>query len=251
MGQKSVKGNEKLAQAIKMRRIELNLTIEEAATRAGVGTKTWCRYEAGESIRQDKCKGICKALNWRGFPNEDEEDVLLNTREYEDHEAWSQYLFDQFGEVAAVSFAIGSDILLDYVKDDMEELLKMPRGTHIGQIGVSFLANELPQQFCMKYDYDFMYALYTTIVRLRKIAHANMQIVAHTVLEELAIYLIVEQSRFLMESSNCNLEEYWDEWIFDLFDDMDIITCLYSDQYLTEDNCYHFNHWMENQFYCK
>lgn len=78
-----------------------------------------------------------------------------------------------------------------------------------------------------------------------------MQIVAHTVLEELALYLIVEQSRFLMESSNCNLEEYWDEWIFDLFDDMDIITCLYSDQYLTEDNCYHFNHWLENQFYCE
>lgn len=250
MGQKSVKGNEKLAQAIKMRRNELNLTIEEAATRAGVGTKTWCRYEAGESIRQDKCKGICKALNWRGFPNEDEEDILLNTREYENHEAWSENLFDCFGESAAVSFAIGSDILIDYVKDDMKELLKMPRGTHIGQIGVSFLVNELPQQFCMKYDYEFMYALYTTIVRLRKMAHTNIQIVAHTVLEELALYLIVEQSRFLLESSNCNLENDWDEWIFNLFGDMDIITYLYSENFLTEDDCYHFKNWMKSQFYC-
>ena len=61
MAQKSVKGNEKLAKAIKTRRNELELTIEEAATRAGVGTKTWCRYEAGESIRRDKYKGVCKA----------------------------------------------------------------------------------------------------------------------------------------------------------------------------------------------
>lgn len=47
MGQKSVKGSTELARAIKLRRNELGLTIEEAAARAGVGTKTWSRYEAG------------------------------------------------------------------------------------------------------------------------------------------------------------------------------------------------------------
>ena len=47
------------------------LTIEEAASRAGVGTKTWCRYEAGESIRSDKCKGVCKALNWLSLPGQE------------------------------------------------------------------------------------------------------------------------------------------------------------------------------------
>lgn len=66
MAQKIVQGNEALAGKIKFRRNELGLTIEEAASRAGVGTKTWSRYEAGESIRRDKCKGICKALNWKG-----------------------------------------------------------------------------------------------------------------------------------------------------------------------------------------
>ena len=64
MATKSIQGNTDIAKKIKMRRNELGLTIEEAAKRAGVGTKTWCRYEAGESIRQDKYKGVCKALNW-------------------------------------------------------------------------------------------------------------------------------------------------------------------------------------------
>lgn len=67
MALKSIPVDQELARKIKLRRQELNLTIEEAASRAGVGTKTWCRYEAGGSIRQDKCKGICKALNWRDF----------------------------------------------------------------------------------------------------------------------------------------------------------------------------------------
>ena len=47
MAQKAIRSNPKLAEMIKKRRNELHLTIEEAAQRAGVGTKTWCRYEAG------------------------------------------------------------------------------------------------------------------------------------------------------------------------------------------------------------
>ena len=43
MAQKTIRGNEALAKQIKNRRNELGLTIEEAAARAGVGTKTWCK----------------------------------------------------------------------------------------------------------------------------------------------------------------------------------------------------------------
>lgn len=50
MAQKTIQGSETLARQIKSRRNELGLTIEESASRAGVGTKTWSRYEAGESI---------------------------------------------------------------------------------------------------------------------------------------------------------------------------------------------------------
>ena len=71
MTQKTIQGNADLAKQIRLRRSELGLTIEEAASRAGVGTKTWCRYEAGESIRSDKCKGVCKALNWLSLPGQE------------------------------------------------------------------------------------------------------------------------------------------------------------------------------------
>ena len=73
MAQKTVQGSENLAKQIRSRRNELGLTIEEAASRAGVGTKTWSRYEAGESIRKDKCKGICRALNWQTLPDSPED----------------------------------------------------------------------------------------------------------------------------------------------------------------------------------
>ena len=68
----------------------------------------------------------------------------------------------------------------------------------------------------------------------------------------------MNESEFLMENSIIpNIppeqdEEFygWDSWAFDLFDDMDAVTFLYSDHYLTEDSPYHFSHWLEPQFYC-
>ena len=56
------------------------------------------------------------------------------------------------------------------------------------------------------------------------------------------VYLAVKKARALLESC--------EDWIFDLMGDMDIVTCLYSHQYLTQDNIYHFTHWMDHQFYC-
>lgn len=259
MGAKSIKGSLELGKNIKLRRNELNLTIEEAASKAGVGTKTWSRYEAGESIRQDKSKGICQALNWRGFPQKDsDESNIFDLNDYRKHEAWSQYLADNFGELAAVSFAIGSDILLDNVEQDISEISSMPKGSHLGEIGASWLESDLPSQFLMRYDYDFLYILQTTIIRFRKIAPMGIQIIAHSVMEELALYLIMEESRFLMESMNFHIESDdmdpyvdWDSWAFDIFDDMDIVTFLYSDVYLDNAHPYHFEHWLAAQFYCK
>ena len=42
MSCKSIPNNQVMAKKIKQRRNELNLTIEEAATKANVGIKTWC-----------------------------------------------------------------------------------------------------------------------------------------------------------------------------------------------------------------
>lgn len=158
MRPQSIKGSLELAKSIKQRRNELKLTIQEAASKAGVGTKTWSRYESGESIRKDKCRGICKALNWHALPAKGESDTgtTLDFNEYRNHKAWSLYLLNRFGKFAATSFVIGSDILLDNLREDMESLSSRPRGSHIGEIDVSWLEALLPPQFLMRYDYDFL-----------------------------------------------------------------------------------------------
>lgn len=257
MAQRSIQGDQELGRKIKRRRNELNLTIEEAASRAGVGTKTWSRYEAGESIRRDKCKGICKALNWRDFPDgkSDAEKKSL-IEEYRDHEAWSQFLADNYGPGAAMAFAIGSDILLDYINQDQSDLASMPSGSHIGQLNTSFISGELPPQFLMRYDYEFLYNMKCVLLKLRRQAKHGMPIIAHSILEELIIYLCNEEAQAFIEIG-AGADELIDnehlnnskDWVFDMFDDMDIITFLYSNVYLTEDHPFHFEYWSDQQFY--
>lgn len=255
MAQQAIQGSKALAKQIKDRRNELGLTIEEAASRASVGTKTWCRYEAGESIRKDKCKGICKALNWHVLPNEaEEENASFSIQEYKKHEAWSQSLEETFGVKAAMAFAAGSDILLDSIQEDMSELASMPAGSHIGQLSVSWLSGSLPEQFLTHYDYDFLYRMKCTLCQLRARAKHGDSMVAHSVMEELILYLCSEESAALLElsggSDDAEDEEDMDSkaWVFDLFDDMDIISLLYNDVYLAPDHSYHFSHWNDRRF---
>lgn len=260
MGQQSIKSSLELGKNIKLRRNELNLTIEEAALKAGIGTKTWSRYEAGASIRKDKARSICIALNWHQFPGNEESDSnhIFDIDYYFNHDAWSSSLANNFGKFAAVSFVIGSDIILDNLQQDIHELSSRPKGTHLGEIGISWLESDLPQQFLMQYDYEFLFTLKATITRFQIIAHMGEQIIAHSVMEELALYLISEESRFLMESIEPNIASddmesygYWDSWVFDALGDMDIVTFLYSDHYLDESHPYHFKRWRDAQFYCE
>ena len=106
----------------------------------------------------------------------------------------------------------------------------------------------LPMQFRMRYDYDFLYALYAAIKKIRWMISENVQIKAQSVLEELVFYLAVRNSECLMECCD-DLPDDWDEWVFDFFEDEDLITWLYSAQYLTEDHMYHFDHWMDPCFW--
>lgn len=111
MSQRSIPGSRDLGKTIKERRIELDLTIEEAADRAGVGIKTRCRYEAGESIRHDKAKGVCKALNWRGLPSSQGiNDTSLDINEYRMNKYWSKMLEERFGATAAAFLSSGATV---------------------------------------------------------------------------------------------------------------------------------------------
>ncbi|MEG2575581.1 MAG: helix-turn-helix transcriptional regulator [Christensenella sp.] len=257
MAQISIQGSKELARQIKSMRNELNLTIEEAASRAGVGTKTWSRYESGESIRKDKCKGVCKALNWRKFPyNESGGNKKTLIEQYKDHEAWSLFIAENYGLRAAMSFAVGSDLMLDYIEQDMSDLAAMPAGSHIGQLSTSFISDALPPQFLMRYDYAFLYQMRCTLTRLREEAKSGVPMIAHSIMEELIIYLCNEEANAFVEISagtdeNSDDEEFYDseDWVFDMFDDIDIITLLYSDLYLNEDDSFYITHWNDQQFY--
>lgn len=258
MSAKIVKGSTELGNKIRLRRNELNLTIEEAATKAGVGTKTWSRYEAGESLRRDKVPSICKTLNWHALPNQEESELPgMDLNHYKHSKIWSQTLADTLGDAVAISFVIGSDILLDNIEQDLESLSCKSKGTHIGELDLSWMKDSLPPQFLMLYDYDFLYYLKTTLVNYRNQAKNEVPLIAHTVIDELTLYLIMEESRFSMESiipylhpSSEETNSNWENWPFDLFDDMDIVTFLYSDYYLEKNHPYHFEHWKEEQFYC-
>ena len=77
--------------------------------------------------------------------------------------------------------------------------------------------------------------------------------VAHSVIEELLIYLCNEEARETTIGSDANLgdsiDDYSEDWVFDMFDDMDIITFLYSDMWLSEEHPFHFSNWSVQQFY--
>lgn len=249
MAQQTIQGSESLAKKIKHRRKELGLTIEEAASRAGVGTKTWSRYEAGESIRKDKCRGVCRAMNWNSLPDTEEENIeRFSIEEYKKHGAWSEFLEKSFSETAALSFAVGSDILLDHIQEDMNRLSSMPAGSHIGQIDISWLKEDLPEQFLMKYDYEFLFQMKCKLHQLRGVAKHSQHMSVHSVMEEILIYLCNEEAKALIELFDVIDVDEMEEWIFDFFDDMDVVTCLYSGLYLNENHIYHFSHWADERF---
>jgi len=261
MPPKTIKSSLKLGEVIKNRRNELNLTIEEAASKSGIGSKTWSRYESGTSIRKDKIKGICKVLKWKTIPETDDTNIIDNVDfdKYKKSETWSSYLEEHFGKYVALSFVIGSAIFIDEINEDLAALSKMPRGSHIGEIPSSFISPIMPEQFLVRYDYEFMFALRQKLIWFREIAPLGKQIIAHSVLDELILYLIEKESLLFMEEIDIDSETDdedghpdWRGWAFDIFDDMDIATYLYDDlSVLPPNDSYHFDNWFQQQFYIK
>ena len=148
-------------------------------------------------------------------------------------------------------------MLYDHIQEDLAELAHMPAGFHIGQLDISLLADYLPKQFLMRYDYEFLYRMKCSLHNLRYRAEAGLSMMAQSVMEELLIYLCNEEAKVLIElygminDFDDEALTYEDDWLFDLFDDMDIVTFLYSNVYITPDHSYHYIHWDEPQFYTK
>ena len=188
-------------------------------------------------------------MNWNTLPDTEKESIeRFSIEEYKKHGAWSEFLEKAFSETAALSFAVGSDILLDHIQEDMNRLSSMPAGSHIGQIDISWLKEDLPEQFLMKYDYEFLFQMKCKLHQLRRVAKHSQHLSVHSVLEEILIYLCNEEAKVLLELFDVIDVDEMEDWLFDFFDDMDVVTCLYSGLCLDENHIYHFSHWADERF---
>lgn len=257
MPRKSFENNIALADSIKDRRLELGMTIEEAANKANVGTKTWSRYEAGESIRSDKLRGVLKALRWSKFPDDESiGDYESYLEEYKAHSCWSDTIAINYGDLAAISFCIGTDLLYDDIRMDIEEISTMPKNTHIGELTCSCLMGFLPEIYLMEYNYEFLFKLMRTFQNLKERAVSGDVFKAHNVAEEILMGIIIEEARIYIEELGAetnfnNLEDYngWKDWQYELLEDDDVDLCFYSDVYFTPPSEYQFSNWFENIFF--
>ena len=170
-----------IARLIKERRVELGLSVEDAAHKAGVGVKTWYRYESGSPIRVDKVKNVCRALNWSKLPGQEE----LDFSEYKNLETWDAFVEANFGVVAALFLAHGMNTVWAYIEEDLERLSEYPKNTHIGELPYSWLAEHLPQQFLMEYDYAFLYKLRAEMAALKRQSNVGVS----SVIQEILLYL--------------------------------------------------------------
>lgn len=109
MTPKTLVGSKKLGEKIRARWLELDLTIEEVALRAGIGTKTWRRYEAGGTSEGD-LQGA-ELAGYGGSERGGGGSFLLQKRK--EHETWPEFLKERFGTQAAATFAMGSWRYLD------------------------------------------------------------------------------------------------------------------------------------------
>lgn len=250
-----------LGRTIHDRRIQMGLTIEQAARKAGVTAKSWSGYESGRPMRADKARAVKRALGWTSFPETTPgsapEDLQWITDCIDSHKAWSPQLADRCGVRAALAFCIGSDLLTDHIKEDLGELAHRPRGTHLGELPMSWTADLLPACYLTRYDYEFLYRLLIELDTLRDWFH-NGHLVAHSVAQEVLLHAIDELTQDELEEwtapadlGSYRDDEYWDEWRPDVCEDDDVSMVLYSRSPMafSPSDCYFFDHWFDWQFW--
>lgn len=185
--------------------------------------------------------------------DDDDDDDLDDDDDDEDDEdmSWLDRIRLEYSDAAAQTFQRGVALLNQYIKEDMALLSKMPKGTHIGQIQEDsrFLAYFFPKQFLTDCTYEVLYAMQCALERFDALAVRLPQIYAHTVLEEVVLYLAMKAGSQPLKKVR-NADAWLDEeWLYDTFGDEDVVTCLFSGSYINEDNVYHFSHWTEEVFW--
>lgn len=280
-------GNE-IGEKLRNRRESLKLTVEDAARKANVSPKTWSRYESGRSIRKDKIHSVCTAMKWplselnkEAYAQEDTDKLLIPRTQHHSRPQKALAIRESYGKYAETAFLVGSDILLDDLSFALWHLEELPRDRHAGTLCTQATFHLLPPQFITRYDYEFLYAMRAKLLVLRRRAGAssNRDFRAHTVMDEILLYMSAKIADEMFESSG--IEQYLSEenevllpqltgdpdmgtdddddispdsytldWVFDLLGDMDVVAFLYTPEiFLQPTDSYHFDHWFENQLY--
>ena len=248
-------GSPELGAAIKNRREELGLTVAEAARAADMSTQTWKKYESGGSVRNDKIYGICIALDWDRLPGmekspmDEMEEKTIPVSIFQEDDAWSSEIAEKYGDGTAVAFVLGSSLLLEELENDLDQLSKMPRGTHIGMLKHSWLTDMLPDQFLMSYDYDFIYYWSTVIFDLRdRAANPDVTLMTNTLLEDISLFLIMEESDLIIDKILPKDAYKEENWAFYYIGDPKFLDHFFNGgAYIPRSSPYHFDHWAEDQ----
>lgn len=254
-----------LAETIRARREEWEMEIEEAAMFAGVEPDVWEKYETdGTVLTKEDCEGICRALHWLYLSTDGKKpEGWFDVEEMQKRDTWSKDIECRFGQAEALSLAVGLSMLKDRLNVTIEKMSKMPKGTHIGELDyeqdddllLCELTDYLPQQFLMRYDYDFLISMKNVLLHLCEKIQADDTIFAHSVMEELIIKVAVDLSADLIQDIGIPVQENFNEWYYDLFDDCDIDMFLFDDShpaYIGEEDRdwpYHFDNWTKKIFY--
>lgn len=253
MPPRTTPGSRELGEAIRARREELNMSIEDAAQRAGVGSETWRRYEVGSNIRQDKVRSICGALRWRTLPagptGETDDNAEENHWATFDVRASDWYVEElelNYGVDAAKLFAWGSTAVLDEIQQDLDELSRKPRGTHLGELDVSWIDGDLPPQWLTRYDYAFLFRLKATVEQLRRQAVEAGSVLTprlgQTIGEAIGLRLIMSQGDVYVDLYDSDTGD-WEDWLDDMVEFDWILPLMYAGQYVDDPGPFGIDNW--------
>lgn len=249
--------SQELKQVVITKRQHLAMNTEEASRRVGIAPKTWSEYEEDGRLPIHMIPRMCKAIGIQSLPSLSDTELHLPSQDnirLRDLYSWSPYIAKTLGKKAALSYAIGSTILISDIDLALQELKELPRRTHIAELDSSLLSSVLPRQFAMEYDYEFLFALRARLLYIVRELHSRDSFSVHTVLDELILHFILQLSTPIIACWNpaepTELDEDWNVWKASLCnDDDDLESFLYTEwMWLSAERTYHFSHWLEPAF---
>ena len=175
----------------------------------------------------------------------EEQDNLKN--ECTKSEFWCDYLVEEFGEMPALWFAAGCECFLDEIDEDIEKLRSMPFGSHLGQLECSHIIFYLPERFTIYYDWDFMFALKSSMYAILERIKKRKRNVVLNVLDQIALYAIIGEAKAFAEGNLIDSDpDDIEEWMYELGVDENVLFALYdSGKFISPENPMHIVRWYD------